>query len=230
MTNPQNDPVSDVSAALARMAEQTNALQRQITRMEAVFTEQNHLVADMISASEARQRDLTDAKFVTYRTLIDSQAEKVALALDATEKAIGKAEVATTKAIDKAEISTSKAIDKEAIANADRFASVNEFRQQLNDQARSFMPRTEAVQLSDQATQRIRELAELVPGLASRQEVQLMTDRYSERIAELANRLNQQEGQLRGAQANKAGIYAALGAATALIVAIVVVLNFVTSQ
>lgn len=67
---------------------------------------------------------LTDAKFVTFQTLVDSQADKVGLALDAAKEAITKAETATEK----------------------RFDSVNEFRQTLSDQTRTFMPRTEAEQ------------------------------------------------------------------------------------
>jgi hypothetical protein len=218
MTQPQSDPAVDVGAALARLAEQAIALQRQLTRMEAVFAEQVHVFQSALQESEERVTRLTDAKFVTYRTLIDSQAEKVALALDATKQAIGKAEVAT-----------SKAIDKEAGANADRFAAVNEFRQQLNDQARTFMPRTEALQLSDQATQRIRELAEMVPQLATRLEVQVMTDRYAERIGELNDRINRSEGHGQGAKDNKAGIYAAIAAVGVIITIIVVVMNTISS-
>lgn len=214
MTQPQTDPASDVGAAVARLAEQTVALQRQLTRMEAVFAEQVHVFHDMLRDAEARVTALTDAKFVTYRTLIDSQAEKVALALDATKEAIGKAEVAT-----------SKAIDKESSANADRFASVNEFRQQLNDQARTFMPRTEAIQLSEQATARLRELAELIPTLSTRTEVQVMADRYSERIGELNDRMNRSEGQGQGAKDNRSGIYAAIAAVGVLITIVVVVAN-----
>lgn len=215
MTQPQPDPVADVAAAVARLAEQCHGLQRQVERAQELFTEQVHVFHDMIRESENRGTLLTDAKFVTYRTLIDSQAEKVALALDATKEAIGKAEVAT-----------SKAIDKESSANADRFASVNEFRQQLNDQARSFMPRTEALQLADQATTRLRELAEIVPGLATRQEVILMTDRYSERIGELNDRITRVEALAQGAQANKSSIIAAIGVVGVLITIAVVVINF----
>lgn len=219
MTQPQEDLPGDVGAALARLAEQNVGLQRQLTRMEAVFTEQVHTALEIQRASEARTLALTDAKFVTYRTLIDSQAEKVALALEATKEAIGKAEVAT-----------SKAIDKESQANADRFASVNEFRQQLNDQARTFMPRTEAVTLADQATLRIRELTELIPQLATRLEVQVMTDRYSERIGELNDRMNRSEGREGGAKDNKTGIYAALAGTVALIAIIVFVANLLGAR
>lgn len=219
MTSPQNDPASDVSAALARLAEQTIALQRQLTRLEATALERAHVVDTAIREAETRLGALTDAKFVTYRTLIDSQAEKVALALEATKEAIGKAETAT-----------SKAIDKESTANADRFKAVNEFRQQLNDQAATFMPRREALQITEQATQRIRELTEVMQTLASTSTVQVMTDRHSERISELSDRMNRQEGVLHGAKDNKAGLYAALAAGTALIVAIVIVANFLANR
>jgi hypothetical protein len=219
MTQPQPDPAADVGAAVARLAEQSIGLQRQLTRMEAVNVEQAHVAASQLRDAEARIRELTDAKFATYETLITSQAEKVALALDATEKAIGKAETAT-----------SKAIEKEATANESRFASVNEFRKQLNDQAATFMPRTEAVQLSDQAMQRIRELADLVPQLATRLEVQVMADRSSERIGELNDRMNRAEGRGLGVKDNKAGIYAAIAGAVGLIAVFVFLANLLTTR
>lgn len=208
MTQPQPDPAQDVGAALARLAEQTIGLQRQLNRIEDVIRESQHVAADLQREVESRITLLTDAKFVTYRTLIDSQAEKVALALDAAEKAIAKAEASTEK----------------------RFDSVNEFRQQLNDQARTFMPRTEALQLSEQATQRIRELAEVVPTLVTRLEVQATTDRWSERISELNDRLNRSEGQGQGAKDNRAGLIAVISVAVAILVAAIALFNFISSQ
>lgn len=151
MTQPQQDPAADVGAALARLAEQTTGLQRQVTRIEDVSREQDRVFRDLLREAETRIRELTDAKFVTYETLITSQAEKVALALDATEKAIGKAEVATSKAIDKAEV-----------ANADRFAAVNEFRGQLSDQVATFMPRSEHGVEMSACAERIGRVDELV--------------------------------------------------------------------
>lgn len=217
MTSPQSDPATDVGAALARLAEQTAGLQRQTSRLEDVITEHVHILTAMVHEVGDQTTRLTDAKFVTYRTLIDSQAEKVALALEATEKAIGKAETATTKAIDKAEA-----------ANDARFASVNEFRQQLNDQARTFMPRTEAVQLAGQATQRIRELTEAAPTMATKLELQAMTDRLSERIAELADRMNRTEGRDTGVKDYRGIIFASLAALISTISVVIIVANFVT--
>lgn len=75
----------------------------------------------------ASLKEITDAKFVTFRALLDGNAEKVALALAAADKAVTKAETATEK----------------------RFEGVNEFRQQLADQTSTFLPRSEAAQRMD---------------------------------------------------------------------------------
>lgn len=138
-------------ATLARLAELAIGLQRQIVHLETVFTEQFAEIRAEIRESERRTADLTDAKFVTYRTLIDSQAEKVALALKATETAIGKAETATEKAILKAEA-----------ANDKRFESVNEFRSQLADQAATFTTRREAAVHAESVNERITRLDDQV--------------------------------------------------------------------
>lgn len=76
---------------------------------------------------------LADEKFVRFGTMMDAQAAKVALALDASKEAIGKAER-----------STERAIEATAADVKQRFASVNEFRQTLSDQATTFIPRAEA--------------------------------------------------------------------------------------
>lgn len=207
MTQPQPDPARDVGAALARLAEQTTGLQRQVSRLEAVIAEHARVFGEMQNETESRITALTEAKLTTYRTLIDSQTEKVALALSSAEKAVTKAETATEK----------------------RFDSVNEFRQQLNDQAASFMPRTEAMQLSGQATERLRELAGLVPTLATRAEMQAMADRQAERIGELQDRINRAEGQGQGAKDNRAGLFAVIAAVGMLISIVVVVANLLTT-
>jgi hypothetical protein len=79
---------------------------------------------------------LTDTKFSLLRTVIDSQAERAALALAAADKAIAKGEVATEK----------------------RFESVNEFRQTLSDQTKTFISRVEFEALRDTNAARISDL------------------------------------------------------------------------
>lgn len=141
----------------------------------ARLVEQVVALGERITALDA----LTEAKFVTYRVLVDAQADKVALALAAADKAVSKAELATEK----------------------RFEGVNEFRGQLTDQARTFMPRTE----SDAAIQR-----------------------QAERLQELTDRINRTEGHGAGEKDNKAGLYAALAALAVVISIVVVVANMVS--
>lgn len=129
-----------VSREVARLQEQNAALQRQIERLHLIIRQQFDTV-----------KELTDAKFVTYRTLIDSQAEKVALALDASERAIAKQEAVTERAISKQEAAMEK-----------RFESVNEFRGQLADQVRTFMPRSEHVVEMTAHSERVGRLEESV--------------------------------------------------------------------
>lgn len=98
-----------------------------------------------------------------------------------------------------------KALAKAETATEKRFDAVNEFRSQLADQAATFMPRTEA----DASTQRL-----------------------TERIQELTDRVNTSGGATQGAKENKTGLYAALGAAglliTILLSAVVIVVNILT--
>ena len=112
-------------------------------------------------------------------SLIEAQAEKVALALASADKAVLKAETATEK----------------------RFEGVNEFRQQLADQARNFMTRVEAL---------------------------AVLERHSERIQEVTDRLNRAEGQGQGRDKGRAGLYAAIGAVGVLITIFVWLANVLT--
>jgi hypothetical protein len=217
MTQPQSDPATDVGAALARLAEQAVAFQRQIEHLERSTENRAAALEQHVEARVAGLDELTSSRFVTYRTLIDSQAEKVALALDATERA--NVVLGTT---------TEKAITKAEIANDKRFDAVNEFRSQLADQARTFMPRTEAVQLADAATARIREIGDRLPALVTRTEVTALFDRHSEQIRDMADRMNRSEGRGQGAKDNSGKLYLALGLAVAVISVVVAVANILS--
>jgi len=76
---------------------------------------------------------LLDAKLDTLRTRISLEAEKSVIALAAPDKAITKAEVATEK----------------------RFESVNEFRQTLSDQTKTFVSKVEFEALRETSGTRI---------------------------------------------------------------------------
>jgi len=80
---------------------------------------------------------LLDAKIGTLRTVIDLQSEKSVSALAASDKAILKAEAAVER----------------------RFESVNEFRQTLSDQTKSFISRVEFESLRDTNGARIADLS-----------------------------------------------------------------------
>lgn len=67
------------------------------------------------------------------RVALVAQKTAMQTALEAAEKAVNVALISAEKAVNKAELAADK-----------RFENMNEFRQQLNDQAATFMPRTEA--------------------------------------------------------------------------------------
>jgi hypothetical protein len=62
---------------------------------------------------------------------------------DAQTKALEAAMVAADKAVQAALLAAEKAVNKAEVAAERRFESVNEFRAQLGDQAKTFMPRSE---------------------------------------------------------------------------------------
>lgn len=109
--------------------------------------------------------------------------------------------LAQQRSIAAALLATEKAIGKAEIANEKRFESVNEFRGQLNDQTRTFLSRTEVDAMHKTSDAAI--------------------DRNSDRVNELATRLDKIEG--RGSGVSQAYIYAfALIAALGTLVSIYV--------
>lgn len=115
-------------------------------------------------------KEITDAKFVTFRTLVDSQAEKVKLALDAADKAVSKAETATEK----------------------RFEGVNEFRGQLADQTAT---------------------------LVSRSEFHTKSESLAEKLSDLTDRINRNEGKNTGISNVWGWVVGAAGMVSAVVVA-----------
>ncbi|MEU7586569.1 hypothetical protein AB0A95_09745 [Micromonospora sp. NPDC049230] len=80
---------------------------------------------------------LFDAKLVNLTTKIEAQAAHVGLGLAAADKAVTKAEIATEK----------------------RFESVNEFRQTLSDQTKTFIARVEFEVVRDSQAKHLADLA-----------------------------------------------------------------------
>lgn len=90
-----------------------------------------------------------------------------------------------------------KAIGKAEVATERRFEGVNEFRQTLSDQAGQFMTRTETLAL---------------------------TDRNTERIQELADRVNRSEGRGSGFSASWGYLVAAVGLIATVVAVVIAVL------
>lgn len=101
---------------------------------------------------------------------------------------------AQTQAITQAIESAALAVSKAEAANERRFASVNEFRQTLTDQAATFMPRAEY-------------------------EAQTRADR--DRLTEITRRIDRAEGKTSGFDAGWGYLLGAIGAAGAIIAIVI---------
>jgi hypothetical protein len=119
---------------------------------------------------------LTDAKLANLATLIDAHAGRLVQAIEAADKAVSKAEVATEK----------------------RFESVNEFRQTLSDQTRTFI---------------------------SKVEFEALRDTNTARIADLASRLDKTDGKTVGLNAGWVYLLGALSIAATLISLVVLIIR-----
>jgi phage shock protein A len=115
-------------------------------------------------------------------TIINEHDARYTLHFDDMEKSVSVARVASDKALDKvaAEIVT-------------KFATVNEFRGTLSDQAATFITRVEVEATFERTDTRIRELAERLPLLMSRTEALSISDRVTERFKELTDRITNLE-------------------------------------
>ena len=168
------------------------------------------------------------------RTEIRDTAERDRRAIDlafnaqttAMQAALAAADKAVAAALDSIRESTRVQTD----TLRDRADAQNEWRGSLNDLSGRMMPRTEAEAIIQRLSDRLQELTATVALMVNRNELTAQHDRDSERITELTTRVTTVEALARGAQGNRTGIYAALGVATSLIVAIIVILNFVTAR
>lgn len=115
------------------------------------------------------------------------------------ESALLERYVSQTTAITSALTSAEKAVTKAETASEKRFDNVNEFRGQLADQARTFMPRTEAISAIERNAERITEVSNLALTHVTRSEIDILTSRTAERISELTDRFNKSEGKDTGA-------------------------------
>lgn len=176
------------------------------------FIRQFDLLRGEIRESADAERRATDLAF-------SAQTTAMAAALASADRAVAAALAAQKEAVTVAQVAAEKRADIQ-----------NEWRQSLNDVLTRAMPRTEAESIIARATERIQELATQIAALVPRSEFDAARTRESERLTDLTTRVANAEQYAKGAAGNMAKMYAALGAATALIVAIVVVLNYATSR
>lgn len=105
-------------------------------------------------------------------------------------------------------LTSALAAQKEAVAKAEaaaekRFDSVNEFRAQLSDQAQTFMTRTEA---------------------------NAIQERNQERLQDLTDRMNRDEGSNAGQALSKNGMFTVVGVAVAFLGLVIVFANYAAGR
>jgi hypothetical protein len=157
--------------------------QRQITELAG----QSQRALDLATVALQRQiadlRIMLDERYATSVKALDAAFQAQQLAMATAFTASG---AAVTAALEAAE----KAVVKAEVASEKRFDAVNEFRQQLSDQAATFMPRNEAEVSLNRNAELIGAVATGASSLMGRQEAQAMYDRNTERISELAERVS----------------------------------------
>jgi hypothetical protein len=99
-----------------------------------------------------------------------------------------------------------EAVEKALEANEQRFASVNEFRATLSDQASHFVTRDTLSVLADK--------------------LQAGIDRNRDDLDQLAQRLDLSQGESAGSRLTKTALYTTIGLATAILVAAVALANY----
>src|SRR4029077_7149376 len=85
-----------------------------------------------------------DTRFTAMQTLMDEHDLRYQQRFAASQEALTAALNAQKEAIAAALLAADRAVNKAEIAREKRFEGVHEFRQQLADQAATFMPRAEA--------------------------------------------------------------------------------------
>lgn len=139
---------------------------------------------------------LQDSNIATLKELLESEICAIRKTISESDRRYEQRFDAQEKATMVAIGSAKEAVNKAETANERRFDAVNEFRGQLNDQANTFLPRSE---------------------YSARHET------LENRVSEITDRLNRSEGQSKGSEITMGRIYAAI-AAVGVILGILVLL------
>lgn len=174
-----------------RYATQTKAVEAaftaQSTAMQTAFTAADKAVDKALDAAEKavdRRQDTLDREFHEH---LEQVRHENSLAFINSDKAIAAALASQEKAVSKAEIAT----EKQFAAVSGRFATVNEFRGQLDDTQRLFLPRSEYA--------------------ANHQNL-------ADRVTDLTDRINRTEGKGQGQWALYTAGIAALGLLVSVVI------------
>lgn len=155
-----------------------------------------------------------DERFTAQTTAMDTafaaSERSLQQALEATDKAISKVEAALEERF----ASQATALDKAERAIEKRFDSVNEFRAQLNDQAHTFMPRTESISRHERTQEQLEKLEQ----------------HFQSDIASINRRLDTQQGQIMGAKESRVDMRAWVAFGITIIVAAITIAGFVIAN
>jgi hypothetical protein len=136
-----------------------------------------------------------------FETRIDDFKESLEDRYSAQNKAVEAAFLAQQTATQAALSAAEKAVNKAESAAEKRFEATNEFREQLNDQAKTFITRTEAL---------------------------AAIERNSERISELTDRMNLSQGNSEGTEKtisdkrDNVGMWVGIGGVLLTIVSVII--------
>jgi len=171
--------------------------------------------------------NLIEERDLRYQQRFDAQEQALQAALIAAEKAVTAALAAAEKAVNKAETAAEK-----------RFESVNEFRAQLGDQARTFAPREYVETQFDALDRRLAELVTarqtaideartMTAGLLPREVFDVALSQSLSDRQLLRDRIGTLEGELKAARRASTAYVTAVGfGVTALTIALTVLTLF----
>jgi hypothetical protein len=178
---------------------------------------QTHMLAEIEG-----MRRLLDERYTTQTKAVDAAfaAQQLAMqtALEAAEKAVGRALDSAALAVNKAEVAADK-----------RFDAVNAFRSQLNDQAATFMPRSESEGEHKRHNERIHDIQVTLPRLVTREEATVTADRCSALTSAVNDRLTRMEGKDDGISSTMGYIIAGIGLIATILAIVASVMAFSNS-
>lgn len=210
-------------------------------------------IIELFAASDRRHddssealRDLLREVDRRYEQRFIAQENAVGLALTRVDKEfhehIAQVRTETHAALEAAD----KAINKSESATEKRFESVNEFRAQLADQTRTFMPRTESISRHDRSAEQIEALVKAIADLRDRiqtqsnslmprteaeqrilqnaEKVDNLDARHQKDVGAINSRLDLTAGRSNGLAAGWGGIVAAVTVAAAVVGAIIAII------